>query len=183
MRSATAICLSSSGYSGREERKCCASRVHTVASKVYAAVTSGWPRSTLRSGAGSAAPLVSMITRSKRGISPRARRPSRSAGVSCRAPGVGPAKAPGIEQDHVVGGLRDQHVVEADLAELVDDHRGVGERGVLQRLIEERRLAAAEETSEQKNRRHERRLWSPKSSTMASRSQRFAASFSTRACQ
>ena len=49
-------------------------------------VTSGWPSSTLSSGAGSATPLVSMITRSKGGTSPRARRPLRSASVSCSAP-------------------------------------------------------------------------------------------------
>src|SRR4029077_3662037 len=97
--------------------------------------------------------------------------------------GVRAAKAPGVEQHDVVGGLRDQDVVQADLAELVDDHRGVGEGGVLQSPVEQRRLAAAEETGEQKNRGHERRLWSPKSCTMASRSQRFAESFSTRGCQ
>ena len=38
------------------------------------------------SGAGSATPLVSMMTRRKGGISPRARRPPRSASVSCSAP-------------------------------------------------------------------------------------------------
>ena len=47
--------------------------------------------------------------------------------------GVRAAQAPGVEQHDVVGGLRDHRLVEADLAQLVHHHRGVGERGLLQR--------------------------------------------------
>jgi len=39
-------------------------------------------------------------------------------------------------------------MVEADLAELVDDHGGFGERGVAHEAVEQRGLAGAEEAGE-----------------------------------
>ena len=65
--------------------------------------------------------------------------------------GVGAAQAAGIEQHHVVGRLGNHHVVEADFAELVHYHGRVGERRVFERLVEERRLAAAEEAGEEED--------------------------------
>ena len=53
------------------------------------------------------------------------------------------AEAAGGEQDHALVHGLDEEVVEADLAELVDDHDGVGERRVLQQAVEQRGLAGA----------------------------------------
>jgi hypothetical protein len=39
-------------------------------------------------------------------------------------------------------------VIEADFAELVDHHRGIGHRRIAQRAIEQRGLAAAEKAGE-----------------------------------
>ena len=66
--------------------------------------------------------------------------------------GVRAAEASGVEKHDVVGRLRDHHVVEPDLAELVHHHRRVGEGRVLERLVEQRRLAAAEEAGEKEER-------------------------------
>ena len=53
------------------------------------------------------------------------------------------ADAAGGQRDDVVLGPLDEKMVEADLAELVDDHRGLGEGVVLEETVEERRLAGA----------------------------------------
>ena len=58
------------------------------------------------------------------------------------------AEAAGIEQDEVVVDLVDEMMVDADLAELVDQHRRVGHCRLLQQMIEQRRLAGPEEAGE-----------------------------------
>ena len=59
----------------------------------------------------------------------------------------GAAEATRIQGDHAfVVGFLDQQMVETDLAELVNDHRGVGQLRPAQQLVEEGGLAAAEET-------------------------------------
>ena len=55
------------------------------------------------------------------------------------------AQAAARQQDHVVGDLLDQQMVEPDVAELVDQNGGAGERGVGQQPVEQRGLAGAEE--------------------------------------
>jgi hypothetical protein len=58
------------------------------------------------------------------------------------------AEAARREQDHALVHRFDEEVIEADLAELVDDHDRVGEGGVAEETIEERRLARAKEAGE-----------------------------------
>ena len=63
------------------------------------------------------------------------------------------AQAAGVEKhDVVLAAAIDEHVIEADLAQLVDDDRGVGERRLAQQARQQRRLAAAEEAGEDMNR-------------------------------
>src|SRR5262249_13565690 len=58
------------------------------------------------------------------------------------------AQATALEQHHVVVDGLHQQMVEADLAELIDDDGGVGKRGVGQQAIEERCLAGAQEAGQ-----------------------------------
>ena len=58
------------------------------------------------------------------------------------------AQAAALQQHHAVVDRLDQQVVEPDLAELVDDHRGLGERRVAQQTVEQRGLAGAEEAGQ-----------------------------------
>ena len=60
----------------------------------------------------------------------------------------GAAQAAGAQQDHVLVDPLDQQMVEADLAELVDDDHGVGQGRIAQHPVEQRRLAGAEESGE-----------------------------------
>ena len=62
------------------------------------------------------------------------------------------AQASGIEQHDVLGGARDEQVIEADVAEFVDDHHRVAQPRVAQRRIEQSGLAAAQETGEHRDR-------------------------------
>jgi hypothetical protein len=55
------------------------------------------------------------------------------------------AQAPAREQHHVVRDRLDQQMVEADVAELVDQHGGTGERRVAQQPVEQRGFAGTEE--------------------------------------
>ena len=64
----------------------------------------------------------------------------------------GAAQTPAVEQDDILVRPLDQQVVEADLAELVDDDRRGGHVGLLQHVIEHRRLAAAEKAGQQRDR-------------------------------
>ena len=57
----------------------------------------------------------------------------------------GAAEAAALQQHRVLVHRLDQKVVEADGAELVDQHRGIGQGRVAQHVVEQRRLAAAEE--------------------------------------
>ena len=58
----------------------------------------------------------------------------------------GAAEAARREQDHALVGRLDEEVIETDLAELVDDDDGALEGRVAQQIVEQRRLAGAEET-------------------------------------
>jgi hypothetical protein len=68
----------------------------------------------------------------------------------------GAAEASGGEQHEAFLHRLDEEVVEADLAELVDDHDRVGERRILEETVEQRRLAGAEKARENRegDRRH-----------------------------
>ena len=58
------------------------------------------------------------------------------------------------EQQHVLVGGFDQQVVQADLAELIDDDGSVGEVGLAQQVSQDCRLAAAEKAGQDRNRDH-----------------------------
>src|SRR6185369_17578708 len=68
----------------------------------------------------------------------------------------GAAQAARRHRDDVVVGTLDQQVIKADLAELVDDHRGIGEHRVLDEEIEERGLAGTEKSGEDGDRSYHR---------------------------
>ena len=77
----------------------------------------------------------------------------------------GAAQASRGQQHYPFVDLLHQQVIEADLAELVDDHRGIGEPGVPQQAIEEGGLAGAE-----KARQHaQRKRWARHSRGIARR--------------
>ena len=59
------------------------------------------------------------------------------------------AEAAAVQQHNVLARPLDQQMVEADLAELVDDHRRRRHAGLLQHVVERSRLAAAEEAGQQ----------------------------------
>ena len=94
-------------------------------------------------------------------------RRDRAGGAPCEeAPGGahqiaahGAAHAAAVEQDDLLVARLDQQMVEPDLAELVDDHGGARERRVAQQAREQRRLAAAEEAGDHRDRncRHRQR--------------------------
>ena len=65
------------------------------------------------------------------------------------------AQTAGRELDKTVVARLDELVIEADLAELVDDDGGARERGLAQQMAEQRRLAAAEEAGEHRDRDHD----------------------------
>ena len=71
----------------------------------------------------------------------------------------GAADAAAFQQHRILEGGLDQQMIEADLAEFVDDHRGVGHAGMLEQPVQQRRLAAAEKASDERRRyrwgRHE----------------------------
>ena len=69
------------------------------------------------------------------------------------------AEAAAGQQHHVAADVLDQQMIETDLAELVDQHGGVGERRVLQQPVEQRRLAGAEEAGEDAERDGFGALW------------------------
>ena len=73
------------------------------------------------------------------------------------------AQASGGQQHDIFVDLLDQQVIEADLAELVDDDRGVGERGIAQQAIEQRRLAGAEKAGQH----GQRKRWARRSRGIA----------------
>ena len=58
------------------------------------------------------------------------------------------AQAAALQQHHVVVDGLDQQMVEPDLAELVDDDGGAGERGIVHQAVEQRGLAGAEEAGQ-----------------------------------
>ena len=100
-------------------------------------------------GPGSATPVVSTTTRANGGsslaLAPEVQALERLLQrIAERA-----AQAAGIEEhDVVLAAAVDEHVIEADLAQLVDDDCGVGERGLAQQPRQQRRLAAAQEAGE-----------------------------------
>ena len=60
----------------------------------------------------------------------------------------GAAQAAALQQHHVVVDGLHQQMVEADLAELVDDDGGAGERGIADEPVQERGLAGAQEAGQ-----------------------------------
>ena len=93
-----------------------------------------------------------MTTRRKRGISaplaPFEEREERGDEIASQAA----AKASVVEQEGVVLAALEKHVIEADLAELVHDDRGIGEPRMAQQVAEQRRLAAPEESRDHRDR-------------------------------
>ena len=71
-----------------------------------------------------------MTTRRNGAIRPLSRLRRRSSRVCDEIAAHRAAEAPGGEQDHAVVDRLDEQVVEADLAELVDDDDRVGERRI-----------------------------------------------------
>ena len=59
------------------------------------------------------------------------------------------AQTTAVEQDDILARAFDQQMVKADFAKFVDDHRRRGHAGLLQHMIENGRLAAAEKTGQQ----------------------------------
>jgi hypothetical protein len=84
------------------------------------------------------------------------------------------AQAAGLEFDEAVLARFDQLVVEADLAELVDDDGRARKSALAQQMTEDRRLAAAEEAGENRNWDHVRAHQDGTSAVRATRT-RFAA--------
>ena len=64
----------------------------------------------------------------------------------------GTADATGLEQHHVLVQLLHHQMVEPDLAELVDQHRRLLHPGMGEQVVEQCRLAAAEETGDERDR-------------------------------
>jgi hypothetical protein len=62
------------------------------------------------------------------------------------------AQAARVEKHDVLADLAHQQVIEADLAELVDEHGGLPHGGVGEKMVEECRLAAAQEPGDDGNR-------------------------------
>ncbi len=64
----------------------------------------------------------------------------------------GAAQTAAVEQHDILARPLDEEMVEADLAELVDDNRGRRHAGLLQHMIEHGRLPTAEKTGQQGDR-------------------------------
>src|SRR5262249_48078621 len=60
----------------------------------------------------------------------------------------GAAEAATLQKDDALSDWSDQEMIEPDLAELVDDDRGLGERWIGDQSIEQRGLAGAEEAGQ-----------------------------------
>jgi hypothetical protein len=67
-------------------------------------------------------------------------------------PAHGAAEAPGVEQHHVLRGRGDEQVIDPDFAELVHDDGGVRERRLLQQVVEQGGLAAAQKARDDRYR-------------------------------
>ncbi len=88
-----------------------------------------------------------MTTRLKR-MRPLSSSRSRFSSASTRSPRTVQHRQPVCSSIMSSLDMLDQQVVEADLAELVDDDGGVGERGIVQQAVEQRGLAGAEKAGE-----------------------------------
>ena len=60
----------------------------------------------------------------------------------------GAAQAAGGHLDDILVGAFDQQMIDAGVAELVDDDGGIGEEGILQQLVQQGRLSGAEEAGQ-----------------------------------
>ena len=78
------------------------------------------------------------------------------------------AQAPRFEQDHRIIDTIEEMMVEADLAELVDQHGRVGEAVVGQHALQQRRLAGTEKPGQQVHGRRRRRARHVPASSRAS---------------
>ena len=63
------------------------------------------------------------------------------------------AQTTALQQDDTVPNLPNQQMVEADLAEFIDDDGGLGERRVADQAVEQRGLAGAEEAGQHRERK------------------------------
>ena len=103
-------------------------------------------------GAGSARPVVSMITRfsvcDAAGLQPIDQIGERVDEIAAHRA----AEAAVGKLDDPVGRTLDQQMVDRDVAELVDDDGRIGERRVLEQPVEQRRLAGAEKTGQHRDR-------------------------------
>ena len=103
-------------------------------------------------GAGSASPVVSITTCSKGGTCARSRLRARSRSQSTRKSLDSAADTSAREHDCALVDLPDEVVIERNLTELVDDHRGVARVRMGQEPGDERRLPASEEAGDESNR-------------------------------
>ncbi len=91
-----------------------------------------------------------------RGTSPRSRRPVQVADRRRKLAANGAAQAARRQQHHRVVDAVQQVMIEPDLAELVDQHGRIGQRGSAQQPLQQRRLARAQEARDQVDRREGR---------------------------
>ena len=103
-------------------------------------------------GSGSARPVVSITTRVKRGSVPGHALQIQLPHAVHQLALHGAADAAGLEQNDIVVQLLHHEVIEPDLAELVDQDRGLLHPGMGEQVVEQRRLATAQETGDQGHR-------------------------------
>ena len=87
---------------------------------------------------------------------PRPAAARKSSNVANRSARTAQHRHPVLSVSSCLVARRDQFVVQADFAELVDDHRGARERGIAQQARDQRRLAAAEKPGDDGDRQHAR---------------------------
>ena len=151
MRSATATCLTASTWPSSVALPLTASTSVMTPSSRKAWTSAGCAMIDCSTGAGSASPVVSMMTRASAGdaaglqpVDEIGQRVDQFAAHRAAEAAVG-------KLDDAVGGLLDQQMVDRHVAELVDDDRRVGERRVLQQPVEQRRLAGAEKAGQHRD--------------------------------
>ena len=104
--------------------------------------------SVCRMGAGSASPVVSITTRRNPGHLPTGAPLEQRAKARQHVFANGAAQAARGEQEDVVVERFEQEMVDTDLAEFIDEDGSLGHPGMLEQRVQERRLAAAEESGD-----------------------------------
>ena len=97
--------------------------------------------------------MLSITSRRNGGSRPRSRRECRSLIAVESSPRMRAADAARLQHHHFLVDALEQVVVEPDLAEFVDQYGGVGQRRVEQQPPQQRRLARAEKSGDQRHRR------------------------------